>query len=124
MGGLMGIVAQADGEIDYREMEEVRRQLQVRGTFDTHALELLVTIIQEESVRGLDRSRLIAEYTADAIFDDRVELMDLLFAVAAADGNLTHAELEELRGLSTAMNLSHRQYIDAKLRAKGAIGLG
>jgi uncharacterized tellurite resistance protein B-like protein len=69
-------------------------------------------------VRGLDRARLISEYTADAGFEDRVELLDLLFAVAAADGALTHPELEELRGISAAMNLSHRQYIDAKLRAK------
>jgi tellurite resistance protein len=47
-----------------------------------------------------------------------VQLLNLLFAVAAADGGLTHAELEELRGISAAMNLSHTQYINAKLRAK------
>ena len=119
LGGLMGIVAQADGEIDRRELEEIRRQLQFRGSFDSEALDVLIAIIEEESVRGLDRARLINEYTANANFDDRVALLDFLFAVAAADGGLTHPELEELRGISSAMSLSHRQYIDAKLRAKG-----
>jgi len=118
LGGLMGIVAQADGEIDQRELDEIRRQLQVRGDFDSEALEVLIAIIEEESVRGLDRARLINEYTATANFDERVALLDLLFAVAVADGGLTHPELEELRGISSAMSLSHRQYIDAKLRAK------
>jgi len=118
LGGLMGIVAQADGEIDARELEEIRRQIQSHRKFDPEALDTLMTIIEEESVRGLDRARLVAEYTANIGFDERVELLDLLFAVATADGGLTHAELEELRGLSSAMNLSHRQYIDAKLRAK------
>ena len=118
LGGLMGIVARADSEIGEREMEEVRRQLHSRGKFEPEALDVLMTIIQEESVRGLDRARLMVEYTGNASFEQRVELLDLLFAVAVADGSLTHAELEELRAISTAMSLSHKQYIEAKLRAK------
>ena len=31
---------------------------------------------------------------------------------------VTPDELESLRGISSAMNLSHRQYIDAKVRAR------
>jgi uncharacterized tellurite resistance protein B-like protein len=118
LGGLMGIVAQADGEIDPRELDEIRMQLQMRDNFDPESLEILMTIIEEESVRGLDRAALISEYAATATFDERVELLDLLFAVAAADQSLTFAELEELRGTSAALGLSHRQYIDAKLRAR------
>ena len=118
LGGLMGIVAQADGEIDPRELEEIRRQLQARGQFETESLEILVSIIEEESVRGLGRARLIAEYTRNIGFEERVEVLDLLFAVAAANGSLTYAELEELRGISSGLGLSHRQYIDAKLRSR------
>ena len=118
LGGLLGIVAQADGEIAPTELQEIRHRLQARGRFEPDALDTLMAIIEEESVRGLDRSRLIAEYAAPLGFEERVELLDLLFAVAAADGGLTHAELEELRGISAALNLSHRQYINAKLRAK------
>jgi uncharacterized tellurite resistance protein B-like protein len=118
LGALMGIVAQADGEIAPQELEEIRHRLRNLGHFEPETLETLLAIIEEESVRGLDRSRLIAQYTAQLGFDERVGLLDLLFAVAAADGGLTHAELEELRGISAAMNLSHRQYIDAKLRSK------
>ena len=44
--------------------------------------------------------------------------MDLLFGVAAADGGLPHLELEELRAISSALRLSHKQYINAKLRSR------
>ena len=122
LGGLMGIVAQSDGEIDPRELEEIRVQLRMRKSFDPESLEILMTIIEEESVRGLDRAILISEYVANTTFDERVELLDLLFAVAAADRVLTFTELEELRGISAALGLSHRQYIDAKLRARAKAG--
>src|SRR2546425_5425540 len=118
LGGLMGVVAQADGEIDGEELEEIRTQLRIRNKFGPESLEILMIIIEEESVRGLDRASLISEYSAYATFDERVDLMDLLFAVAAADRALTYTELEELRGISAALGLSHRQYIDAKLRAR------
>ena len=118
LGGLMGIVARADGEIHGHELEAIRRHLQSQGNFEPDALDTLMAIVEEELVRGLDRSRLISEYTSKLGFDERVELLDLLFGIACADGGLTHAELEELRGVSSAMNLSHRQYIDAKLRSK------
>lgn len=118
LGGLMGIVAHADHDISERELAEIERQLAARGMFDSDALGLLIAIIQEESVRGLDRHRLIAEYTGDANLEERVELLDMLFGIAAADGALTHAELEELRAISSALHLGHKQYIAAKLRAK------
>src|SRR5262249_43528772 len=78
LGGLMGIVAQADGEIDFQELQEIRLQIKSRGNFEPEALDMLMSIIEEESVRGLDRARLISEYTANAGFEDRVELLDLL----------------------------------------------
>ncbi len=118
LGGLMGIVAHADGDIHEQELAEIRRQLERRGNFENFDLDLLTTIIHEEAVRGLDRYRLLTEYTEGTTIDDRVELLDLLFTVAAADGGLTHAELEELRSMSSGLHLSHKQYIDLKLRAK------
>ena len=118
LGGLMGAVAHADHDINERELAEIRRRLSERGDFDDTALDLLLTIIHEESVRGLDRYRMINEYAGDSSLEERVELLDLLFAVASADGGLTHAELEELRAVSSSLHLSHKQYINAKVRAK------
>lgn len=118
LGGLMGIVAHADGDIHEQELAEIRRQFKRRGNFEDFDLDLLIAVIQEEAVRGLDRYRLLTEYTEGTTIDDRTELLDLLFTVAAADGGLTHAELEELRSMSSGLNLSHRQYIEAKVRTK------
>ena len=118
LGGLMGIVAHADHDIDGRELEEIRHQLSRMGEFDDDAMDLLMTIIEEESVRGLDRYQLITEYMGDAGLEARTELLDLLFGVAAADGALKHPDLEELRSISSSLGLSHKQYISAKIRKK------
>ncbi len=118
LGGLMGIVAHADHDIDGRELEEIRHQLSRMGDFDDDAMDLLMTIIEEESVRGLDRYQLITEYTGGAGHEARTEMLDLLFGVAAADGALKHPELEELRSISSSLGLSHKQYIAAKIRNK------
>ena len=61
---------------------------------------------------------MINEYAGNATLEERTEILDLLFAVATADGGLTHAELEELRAISSALHLSHKQYINAKVRIK------
>ena len=118
LGGLMGIVAHADHDIDARELDEIRHQLSRMGDFDDDGMDLLMTIIEEESVRGLDRYQLITEYMGDAGLEARTELLDLLFGVAAADGALKHPELEELRSISSSLGLSHKQYISAKIRKK------
>jgi uncharacterized tellurite resistance protein B-like protein len=81
-------------------------------------MDVLMAVVNEESVRGLDRSRILAELSQDITFEQKIDLLDLLFAVASANGSLTHLELEELRGISAGLNLSHRQYIDAKLRSR------
>ncbi len=118
LGGLMGIVAHADHDIDGRELDEIRHQLSHMGEFDDDAMDLLTTIIEEESVRGLDRYHLITEYMGEAGHDARAEVLDLLFGVAAADGALKHTELEELRSIASSLGLSHKQYIAAKIRKK------
>jgi uncharacterized tellurite resistance protein B-like protein len=118
LGGLMGIVAHADGDFHGRETGAIRSVLQSRHQFSEEALDVLMALIEEETVRGLDRSRLVAQLFGNATFDEKVEALDLMFAVATADEGLTHAELETLRGIASAMNLSHRQYIDAKVRAR------
>jgi len=118
LGGLMGIVAHADHDIHEQELEEIRVQLSREGNFDDDTMDLLLNIVEEESVRGLDRYRLITEYTKDVTPEGRVELLDLLFGVAAADGEVGHHELEELRSMSSSLGLSHKQYIAAKIRQK------
>ena len=59
IGGLMGLVAQADGEIHERELSEIQHHLQFHGKFSPEALDVLMMVIAEESVRGLDRSRIV-----------------------------------------------------------------
>ena len=50
--------------------------------------------------------------------DERYKLLELLFAVAASDGNADQLESEEIRVVTKELKLEHQHYISA--RASGA----
>jgi len=47
-------------------------------------------------------------------------VVDLLFAVSAADGQMSLDEIEEIRVISRGLNLTHKDFIDAKLKILNA----
>jgi uncharacterized tellurite resistance protein B-like protein len=59
---------------------------------------------------------LAREFAAACTRRQRAEFLDVLFAVAAADGEASFEEIEEIRALARALKLSHRQFIQAKLK--------
>jgi len=54
--------------------------------------------------------------------DERVRFMDVLFAVADGDGRVSHEEIEEIRTIANVQKLSHKQFIDAKLKIPAIAG--
>ena len=40
----------------------------------------------------------------------------MLFAVADGDGRVSYEEIEEVRAIANVLKLTHRQFIDAKLK--------
>ena len=47
---------------------------------------------------------------------ERVKFLDVLFAVAEGDGFVTYEETEEIRLISKMLKMTHRQFINAKLK--------
>ncbi|MGB2911413.1 MAG: TerB family tellurite resistance protein, partial [Anaerolineales bacterium] len=48
--------------------------------------------------------------------EQRVRFLDVLFAVADGDGRVSYEETEEIRLIAKMLKLTHRQFIDAKLK--------
>ena len=69
-----------------------------------------------ETASLMDRYRLAREFATVCGPLERAEFLDVLFAVAAADGVASYDEIEEIRGIAQTLKLSHRQFIDAKLK--------
>jgi uncharacterized tellurite resistance protein B-like protein len=64
----------------------------------------------------MDRHRLAREFADECEPEERVEFLDVLFALASADGMATYEEIEEIRLMAQSLKLSHKQFIDAKLK--------
>ena len=48
--------------------------------------------------------------------EERVHFMDALFAMVDGDGYVSYEEIEEIPTIATALKLTHKQFIDAKLK--------
>jgi uncharacterized tellurite resistance protein B-like protein len=65
----------------------------------------------------VDYFRMTREFFTNTTNEERVQLLDVLFAVAAADGEVSLAETEEIRRIAGGLKLTHKQFINAKLAA-------
>lgn len=118
-GGLLAHVASVHAELGEKERAVLKKHLQQICGFDKEAIELVHSVIQETAARGLDRFRLTREFYQRSAPQQRLELLDCLFDIAASDTDLQHSEIEEVRSIAVGLGLSHRQFIDAKQRFIG-----
>jgi uncharacterized tellurite resistance protein B-like protein len=66
-----------------------------------------------------DAFRMMRELVTVTTLEERRHIVEVLFAVAAADGDISFDETEEIRLIARSLELSHRDFIDAKLLVLG-----
>ncbi len=119
-GGLLGRVAYADDAISAEELQQIRTHLNSSEQFIPQELDILVTMIEEQTLKGLDHFRLTAEFFKVSDRKQRLSLLDCLFSLAAADHKVLHQEVEDIRLIAYGLGLSHKDFIEAKLKYKHA----
>ena len=115
-GGLMARVAFVDREVTEGEIDAIIQALQTRWKISRQAATLVAEVAVAEIVKKLDYYRLSREFFECTTEDERVRFLDVLFAVAEGDGQVSYEETEEIRTISKILKLTHKQFIDAKLR--------
>ena len=115
-GGLMARVAYVDQEVQEGEFDSMVKA--IKGSWQLTDIEAV--LVAETAVstisQGLDYYRLSRRFFESTTEEERVRFMDALFAVADADGRVSYEEIEEIRTIATVLKLSHKQFIDAKLK--------
>lgn len=122
VAGLLVTVAYADRDHSAAEKAEITRQLERIPNLGPSGVLAIVEVL-ERHARPLSSlhvqrcTRLLREQTDEAM---RYELLDVLLAVAAADGTITHEEIVSLRTLTSALGLSqvHYNQLQAKYGSK------
>jgi uncharacterized tellurite resistance protein B-like protein len=125
IAGLLGTVAYADREFKASEQERIRRELsRVSGmteqgiTAICHALER--HIVEVSTVETPRYSRLLLELADREL---RLEILEVMLDIAAADGTIGNVETNVLRQVTKALGLTQDDYNDLqdKHRARLAV---
>lgn len=115
-GGLMARVAYVDRDVNDAEIEHMVEALQEHWQVSEQEARLVAEVAISEIAKNLDYYRLSREFFEITSEKERQQFLDVLFDVAGGDGFATHKEIEEIRRISKMLKLTHRQFIDAKLK--------
>jgi len=115
-GGLMARVAYVDRRVDEAEFDAMADILEEKWEVTPLEAALIAEVAVSQIGAGMDIYGAARDFFEATSEEQRVKFLDVLFAVAESDGFVTYEETEEIRLLSKLLKLSHRQFIDAKLK--------
>lgn len=119
VGGLMAKIAYQDRNVTEEELaqmiEAIEKNWELTREEATFLAEVAVTSVDVT----YDAFRMMRELVTNTTIEERQHIVEVLFAVAAADGDISFDETEEIRLIARSLELSHREFIDAKLRVLG-----
>lgn len=115
VGGLMSQIAFVDREVTDGEFDAIVKALQSGWNITQPAATLAAEVAVAEAGKNMDLYRLSREFFECTSPEERLSFLDILFAIAAGDGYVSHEEIEEIRVISKMLKLTHKQFITAKL---------
>lgn len=120
-GGLLARVAYADQQVTSAENQAIITALREHwGVTPTEAA--VVAKAAEANIQAdLDYYRLTRSFFEVTTEKERVDFLDVLFAVTTSDGQASFAEVEEIRQIASGLLLTHQQFINAKLKVPEAL---
>lgn len=106
---LSAVVMKADGRIDERELQFVRRQfVSMYGTERSQrAFRLFKTAIDRKDI---DIPKVCAQISKYMDYPARLQLLHYLFNIAKADGVVGDREVEVIERIALNLNIDRRQY--------------
>jgi uncharacterized tellurite resistance protein B-like protein len=116
-GGMMAVVARTNPQVAEQEKAVMTSTLQQNWRLNDEQATFLVDVAVSQQPADLDSFRLADGFAAVSDYDERGQLVDALFAIAAADGAVNNDEVETIRGMANALVLTHERFIEAKLKA-------
>lgn len=115
-GGLMARLAHVDRRMSQEESDAIAKALQEHWPLSPEATAIVTEVADETIAGNMDYYRLAREFFRITTEKERLQFVDTLFAVASADGLATTEETELIRSIAKNLKLTHRQFIQAKLK--------
>ena len=113
-GALLASVAQVDDHFHEEEKKALQKILKERFELSAGEQKLLLGVIEEQAKHGFDFHEVVTEFNSRVSYNDRVSAVDCFWAIAVADGEISHAENEEVRRITKAMHIPHQVFKESK----------
>ena len=123
LAGLLARVAFVDLKITDQELDSMVEALKHHTPYP-HEVALKVAHIAQEEIKELvDHEHHLYVRPLNTIYNaqQKAHVLQLLFQVAAADGRVENLESEEIRRIAKELQLSHQQFVQAKLTVREQI---
>jgi uncharacterized tellurite resistance protein B-like protein len=110
---ILGRVARADHEITDKESVLIERFVAERGHLTPEQSALVVRIAKVEGLRhgGTEDFIVTREMARTATREQKLALLDCLFAVSSSDASILTVEDNEIRRVASELGLEHADYI-------------
>jgi uncharacterized tellurite resistance protein B-like protein len=115
---ILSRVARADMNISDAETREMENQLTRLSRLPAEQAVLVVQIAKTQATLfgGTENFLVTQEFNRMADLEQKLALLDCLFAVAAADNIISTAEEREIRLINDELQLTHNQFIAARYK--------
>ncbi|PHI35557.1 hypothetical protein CBQ28_18845 [Pseudoalteromonas sp. GCY] len=118
LAALLVEVMRADGKLQQSEFDKIAELLKTRCELPEPQVSALITQAQqlvEQAVDMYSFAKQVNNHTSDI---ERIEVIELLWHVAYADGELDSHEDHIIRKIAGLFYVAHADFIAAKLRAQ------
>ncbi len=115
-GGIMAQIAQESDDVSDDEFEAMVDALQSKWNISKESATFVAEVATSGSTASFDHLRLAREFVKVYSHDECVQFIDILFTIAAADGQASSDEIDQIRNIAGALLLSNNQFIKSKLK--------
>jgi uncharacterized tellurite resistance protein B-like protein len=114
-GGLMTRIIKVDQAVTEAEIDTMVDAIQRYWEIDRDTAVFIARAALSSLDQTYDYYRMTRQFGEMTSRDERLGFLKVLFQIAAADGKATINEIEEIRLIARGINLSHQDFIAAKL---------
>jgi len=123
LGVLLWVVAEADEKFLPEEEKKMKEILTSYAKISKEDMPYVMGSVKEAARERIDLYRFTSEVSKNLDYQMKISILENLFRVACSDKELDDKELEIIRKIANLFRLSHRDFIDAKIKIKKEFGL-
>jgi len=122
---LLGRVANADLKISEVEALEMERIIMEKGHLPREQAVMVVEIAKRQNLLfgHVDNFLVAREFNQLSTKEQKLDLLDCLFAVSSSDDSVSSREDSEIRQIASELLLEHRDFINVRSRYRKHLGV-